>query len=1563
MAASEKKFTLAQLQATKKPQLVQLATELHVASKGLKKQQLIDKILESGAEQQPLPPSEPELSATKPSDTASFQSGLEIPPHGQYIPSQMGMYGNMQPAFQTLPFQFEMQKMQFEREREEREERRREREFELQCKREERERECADREAQLERDRLDREEKRIEREAQREHELELEKLKRTPIPSTQLSDPKQFRVEAAAKLLPKLASEQELETYLITFEKIATLNKWPENQWSAVLQTQLRGKALKVFAEMSIDESKTYKVLKKSLLAAYELCSEVYRKKFRTSTKPTSDTYTDFAFKLYNNFKRWLEGAEAYDNLEALRQVFMMEQFMDTVPADLKLWLLDQKPTTLIEMARAADKFVAVRKSVNGAQSGEQTVTDTPVLYTGKAPRSPSSPKRFWKRDKAATNSGDTRLKPPIRCYYCNKQNHVQSECRIRMKDEKEGKLKPSGKSTSTKTGETKPTFLISSNCTNVDTQQPLTVLPLHPLFAPFCKEAAICGSNGEQFAVKVLRDTAALQSLLLESAVPKAAYAHTGEVRLLKGISGPPLEVPLVELHLKTDFLDEKILCGLIRELPEGVDFLLGNDIWFQAHPLPGVASFDAVVTRAQAVAERALIPKQVEPQSGVDESTKQNPVDMETQYGDLDLTAVASPDEFRTLQENDKGLNSLLSLIEVEPYPLGSYYYMSDGMLMHHEVDEKRDREANRLVVPSVLRNRILHVAHDIPASGHLGIAKTKARLWPHFHWPRLAKEVTSYCRSCDVCQRLGKGQKPAPAPLIPLPLISQPFTRVAMDIVGPLPTCSKSGNRFILTVLDLATHYPEAIALPGHTAMQVAQALSQVFSHFGFPDEILSDQGSDFMSDLMQIFLHDFKITQLKASAYHPQSNGSCERFHRTLKSMIKANAVDFPDAWDESLPWLLFAYREIPVETLGFSPFEMLFGRSVRGPLGLLKSGWKPTSLNKTKQNVLQFLLETREKLKACQELAETQANQARVKSKLWYDRKARERSFEPDQLVLVLLPVKGKPLEAKYCGPYRILRQIGQVDYLIATPDRRKIQRVCHINMLKPYIERDAKFLPSQVGDTCVTTVSAVEDPNTLGSNDFGPSATDVDTGFVLDHLPTDRRDQLNKLLTSFKDIFQDRPGRTNLCRHTIELQPDTKPIRLPPYRVNPHKAELISKELDLMIEMGVIERSNSPWASPVVLIPKPDGSIRFCTDFRRLNTVTIPDAYPMPRIDDLIDRVGHAKYLTKIDLSRGYWQVPMDEDSIPVSAFVTPHGHFQWRYMPFGLRNAPATFQRLVREVLQGLEEFTGAYLDDIIIFSSSWQDHARHIQLVFERIRQAGLTLKRAKCVFATAEVDFLGHKVGLGKVEPRRQTVQALIDFPRPTAQKQLRSYLGLAGYYRRFIPHFADLAACLNNLLRKGVKFAWTGETDTAFLDLKSRLASRPILRPPNFDLPFSIAVDASNVAIGANLFQVVDGVEHPVCYYSKKLDVHQQRYSTVEKEALALLSAVRTFSPYFGSQPVTVFTDHSPLQFVQRMSNYNQKLLRWALELQQHNLQIVHRPGKLNLIPDILSRPSS
>jgi len=249
---------------------------------------------------------------------------------------------------------------------------------------------------------------------------------------------------------------------------------------------------------------------------------------------------------------------------------------------------------------------------------------------------------------------------------------------------------------------------------------------------------------------------------------------------------------------------------------------------------------------------------------------------------------------------------------------------YCVRSGVLVRSWRDKLALLESNihQVIAPTTLRPKLLQIAHDIPAAGHLGTAKTRSRLLQHFFWPSISRDNKNFCRTCDVCQRLGKGKNPAPAPLQSLPLVNEPFAQVAIDIIGPLPVCKATGNRFVLTVLDLCTNYPEAIPLKQHTAAEVAQALGTVFSHFGLP-QILSDQGSDFMSELMQMFLDDFSIHHVCSSPYHPHSNGACERFNGTLKTMLRSLLDRFPGSWDTALPWILFAYREVPVETVGFS----------------------------------------------------------------------------------------------------------------------------------------------------------------------------------------------------------------------------------------------------------------------------------------------------------------------------------------------------------------------------------------------------------------------------------------------------------------------------------------------------------------------------------------------------------------------------------------------------------------------------------------------------------------
>lgn len=1445
-----------------------------------------------------------------------------------------------------------------------------------------------------------------------------------------------FRVDLACKLLPKFTPEC-IEEYFTAFDRVAELNGWPLNQLSGILQSQVTGKGLKVFSELTLEDARDYQRVKKAILECYQLTPQTYRSRFRDVDRQSNETYSDYAFRLKSLFKRWLEGEQVYDNLEALRETMLIEQFTEKIPVDVKLWLVDQKPKTLSKAATLADEYTAIRKPFKTKSNNEDSTKSINSNFrqsynsrkqTGFSSyaktraddtrHNKSDTKSYAKTNDQKIHSSNSSSQKDVElglCFYCHKPNHTSKMCYTKKYDMAKNRT---GSSVNLVNSINHTNRCVNiSTMTDFDTDRSCTLASdacetdvievdsVHPLFKPYCSKANVIGLNGSKNEINVLRDSGALQSLLLKSSVPDDSLTHTGETRLIQGVGGQVTEVPLVSINLESDLFSGSILCGLISVLPPGVDFLLANDIWFNIHQISDDQYFDYVITRSMTKMQPTGIHKD-KPTDIQTDHEKELKIDSQTigaqltdsvddislnrlfrstskraklisttdsmindssdfttltsNVPDLTVLNINSKDELIKLQMADKKLQRLHKQVVSKPYPESrDYFYVDGGLLMHHCFDKKRLKHMHRIVVPQLLKHKLLYLAHDIPAAGHLGKAKTRDRLIPHFYWHKMVKDITAYCKSCDTCQHVGKGSNPRVAPLIPLPVLSEPFSRISIDIVGPLPKCKNSDNRFILTVMDMATHYPEAIPLKDHKADTVAKALTTVFSHFGFAQEIQSDRGTDFMSELMKVFLEEFNIKHIKSSALHPQSQGQIERFHRTLKSMLRALGDKFDNAWDEALPWVLFSYRECPVETLGFSPFELLYTYPIRGPLSLIKRVWSDSNpeFTSTKPNVISFMLETRERLRISRELAKENADAARSISKVWYDKKARLRTFEPGQMVLALLPRPGKPLEAKWKGPFKVLERIGNVDYIISTPTKRKLTRLCHVNMLKSYVDRD--------WDHDVVSNCLVFDPSPLTDvqhPEFGPSPSTGEDKFDLDHLENDKKTELIELLDSFSGLFNDLPGKTSLIEHHIELQPGTKPIKLPPYRANPAKMAVIRKELEDMKAMGVIEDSNSPWASPILLVPKPDGSIRFVIDYRKVNSVTVPDAFPLPRVDDLIDKVGNAKYISKIDISKAYWQCPLSSESVPISAFVTPFGLFQWKYMSFGLRNAPATFSKLVEKLLYGLDSFTGAYLDDIIIFSDSWEDHMRHLQLVFQRIQDAGLTIKRSKCAFASAEVEYLGHIVGLNSVQPRKAKVEAILSFPRPQDCKQLRQFLGISNYYRRYIPHMAQLSVVLTDMLRKGRTFVWNEEREKAFIEIKSRLASQPILRPPNFSLPFSLAVDASDRAIGAVLLQEVDGLEHPICYYSKRLNIHQQRYSTVEKECLALVSAVRTFSVYFGTQPTTVYTDHSPLQFLQKMANYNQKLLRWSIELQQYNLVIKHRPGSKNILPDLLSRPS-
>ena len=424
------------------------------------------------------------------------------------------------------------------------------------------------------------------------------------------------------------------------------------------------------------------------------------------------------------------------------------------------------------------------------------------------------------------------------------------------------------------------------------------------------------------------------------------------------------------------------------------------------------------------------------------------------------------------------------------------------------------------------------------------------------------------------------------------------------------------------------------------------------------------------------------------------------------------------------------------------------------------------------------------------------------------------------------------------------------------------------------------------------------------------------------------------------------------------------MVPDTRPVRQPAYRIGPKKTELMRKEVDYLLQNNLAVPSCSPWASPSLLVPKEGGKVRFCTDYRRVNLCSVPDAYPLPRVDDLIDSVGQAQLVTKLDLLHGYHQIPLTPSAQKISAFITPFGLYEYCVMPFGLRNAGSTFQRMINGVIRGIPGVC-AYLDDILIVADDVEQHRTRVEMVLKSLRDWNLTVNLSKSTFFSATVTYLGHVVGNGIVRPKTANVEAILDFPVPTNKKKLQSFLGMAGFYRRFCPNFATIAYPLTQLTGSKIDFVWDDNCQKSFESLKDFLTNEPILKSPNFSLPFVLHTDACETGTGAVLLQQHDdGILHPICYYSCQLKKHQLAYSTIEKELLGIINALQKFDCYlYGVVPLVIYTDHNPLTFLQRAQHTNQRLLRWSLHLQQYPLEIRHIKGVDNILADTLSRVSS
>lgn len=463
----------------------------------------------------------------------------------------------------------------------------------------------------------------------------------------------------------------------------------------------------------------------------------------------------------------------------------------------------------------------------------------------------------------------------------------------------------------------------------------------------------------------------------------------------------------------------------------------------------------------------------------------------------------------------------------------------------------------------------------------------------------------------------------------------------------------------------------------------------------------------------------------------------------------------------------------------------------------------------------------------------------------------------------------------------------------------------------------------------------------------------------------LGDVPPDIHQAFIQLLTEFQDVFDwhnDRMGKTTLLEHEIILKENTPPIRHRPYRMAPVEQEYLKQELDRLCELGIIKPASTPYTAPIILVKKKNGDYRMVVDYRKLNAQTKVDAYPLPKIDDLIDELGNSCIFSALDLRSGFHQVPLKQETKELTGFVTKFGTYQYEMLPMGLVNSPATFQRLI-DLCFGplLNKCLVAYIDDLNIHSKTYQQHLLDLRQVFICARHGGLLFNIDKCVFFKEELKFLGYVITKNGIRTDEEKIEKIKNFPQPKTLKQIRSFIGLASYYRRFIKNFAATARPLHEQTKTTKSITWNQDTTDAFIKLKQELTQAPTLRRADFSKPFLIVCDASQKGLGTILSQLDDeGKEHPVIYASRGLKNSEQNYGATKLECLALVWSLQIFRPYLLGKKFTVISDHSPLRWLVHSPKISGIVARWIQYLAEYDFEIKYRSGRKHEAADFLSR---
>ncbi|XP_042149961.1 uncharacterized protein LOC120847418 [Ixodes scapularis] len=954
-----------------------------------------------------------------------------------------------------------------------------------------------------------------------------------------------------------------------------------------------------------------YGKVKLALFQRFRYTKEGYRERFRNAEPEKGETRRQFAARLAGFFDRWLEIAGVEKTFEALRDQVLVEQFMLTCSSKLAVFLRERDSQTLEDVAAKADLFLEAQTPSSSIRQKSDEVTTRQGAGNG---------------DTHAR--GETRR--AIRCFICGKAGHKAENCRSNAQGKKtvvcwncgraghraencKGRQNEKQQASCLWTASTGAVDAPDDSYVTLDNGDKIPVVNAAMGTPPkFLVEnmPVVEGRLGEH-KITVLRDTGCNTVVVRKELVPRESL--TGKSSPVFLLDRTVRYLPEADIVVRTPYYTGKVtakcvsnplydlVLGNIPQMREAND---PNPDWEikneegQGQVLAKPTSKPEALPNAVEVSFNSRMTPRLS--KCTDELRKDKPAEvasarakgadgqMERPDRPLKVSQAAvidaTTEELAMEQKGDKTLMKCFGKIgETTRKHKGRtkfQFFLKNGLL-HRAVEYSSGRRIEQLVLPRRFRSAVVALAHDSIMSGHQGMKNTLNLVSEEFFWPCMQSEVKRYVRSCDVCQRTVPKGKQGKAPLGSMPTIETPFQKVAIDIIGPIVPIATSGNRYILTMVDMATRYPDAVALKSIGSQQVAEALVEMFTRYGVPQEILSDRGTSFTSELMREVSRLLSMKHLLTTPYHPMSNGLVERFNGTIKQMLRRMCQERPKDWDRYLPALLFAYREVPQSSLRFSPFELLYGRRVRGPLAILREMWSNEALKQDLKTSYGYVLELREKLEDTCKLAHTCLEEARAKYKGYYDRKSSNRRMQPGDQALILLPTDHNKMIMQWKGPFPVTARRNEVDYELEVGGKKKL---FHINMLKKYEERKETSQHQPLCNAVVNKQETDENESDAEECDIPMPIWTRQQGcedvVINKNLESEKIAQVQELLRKFENIFSDVPGRTNLMTCDLHLT-TTRPIFVRQYPIPLAVQDVVEDEISKMLELGVIEKGGN----------------------------------------------------------------------------------------------------------------------------------------------------------------------------------------------------------------------------------------------------------------------------------------------------------------------------------------------------------------------------------------------